>query len=68
MARTLVQMIGRLIRTEKDYGVVVIQDKRFSKWVGEVMKKRRYLKDDYTTMPLNRAIKEIPKFLNKFRN
>ena len=68
MSRTVVQMIGRLIRTENDYGVVVIQDKRFYSWVGKEMIRRGYLKDDYTAMTLNEALDNIPKFLNKFRN
>ncbi len=67
MARTLIQMIGRLIRTENDYGVVVIQDKRFSDWVGRVLKEKGYLKDDYEIMSLNMAIKYIPKFMSQFR-
>ena len=67
MARTLIQMIGRLIRTENDYGVVVIQNKRFSDWVGRVLKEKGYLKDDYEIMCLNMAIKYIPKFMSQFR-
>ena len=68
MARTLVQMIGRLIRTENDYGVVVIQDKRFADWVGRVMEERGYLKDNYEIMSLDMAINYIPKFMSQFRN
>ncbi|MBW9223459.1 ATP-dependent DNA helicase [Methanothermococcus sp. SCGC AD-155-E23] len=68
MASTVIQMIGRLIRTERDYGVVVIQDRRFYQWVGEEMRKRGYLKDDYTPMSLRRALEYIPRFLSRFRN
>ncbi|WP_423793246.1 ATP-dependent DNA helicase [Methanocaldococcus indicus] len=67
MARTLIQMIGRLIRTENDYGVVVIQDKRFSEWVGRTLKKEGYLKDNYKILSLDESIREIKNFLNKFR-
>jgi len=67
MARTVIQMIGRLIRTETDYGVVVIQDRRFGNWVGRVMKERGYLKDNYELMTLNEAISFIPKFMGKYR-
>ena len=63
MARTVIQMIGRLIRTETDYGVVVIQDRRFGNWVGRVMKERGYLKDNYESMTTNKAVEYIPKFL-----
>jgi len=67
MARTVIQMIGRLIRTETDYGVVVIQDKRFSDWVGNEMIKRGYLKNRYDTMSLSMAVKHIPKFMSEYR-
>ncbi|XRO75262.1 ATP-dependent DNA helicase [Methanocaldococcus sp. 28A] len=66
MARTLVQMIGRLIRTENDYGVVVIQDKRFADWAGRVMKEKGYLKDNYEVMSLDIAINYISKFMSQF--
>jgi len=68
MSTRVIQMIGRLIRTERDYGIVVIQDRRFYQWVGEVMKKRKYLKDEYISMSLRNALEYIPKFLSKFRN
>jgi len=68
MASTVIQMIGRLIRTEKDYGVVVIQDRRFYQWVGEEMRRRGYLKDDYVSMSLRSALEYIPRFLSRFRN
>ncbi len=67
MSRTIVQMIGRLIRTEDDYGVVVVQDKRFNDWVAEEMKKRGYLKDNYESMTINKAVEYIPKFLESFK-
>ncbi|WP_457613248.1 ATP-dependent DNA helicase [Methanocaldococcus sp.] len=67
MARTLVQMIGRLIRTEEDYGVVVIQDKRFSDWVGRIMIEKGYLKERYESVSLNYAVNAIPKFMDQFR-
>jgi len=68
MSSTVIQMIGRLIRTEKDYGIVVIQDRRFCQWVGEEMRKRGYLKDRYISMSLKNALEYIPKFLGRFRN
>jgi ATP-dependent DNA helicase DinG len=67
MSRTIVQMIGRLIRTEDDYGVVVVQDRRFNDWVAEEMKKRGYLKDNYESMTTNKAVEYIPKFLESFK-
>ncbi|HIP91118.1 MAG TPA: ATP-dependent DNA helicase [Methanothermococcus okinawensis] len=68
MASSVIQMIGRLIRTERDYGVVVIQDKRFYQWVGEEMKKRGYLKDQYISMSLSSALEYIPRFLKRFKS
>ena len=68
MSSTVIQMIGRLIRTERDYGIVVIQDRRFYQWVGEEMRKRGYLKDRYIPMSLRSALEYIPKFLSRFRN
>lgn len=68
MSRTIIQMIGRLIRTEEDYGVVVIQDKRFNDWVADKMKERGYLKYDHLSMNLKDAEEFIPRFLNEFRN
>ncbi|WP_456419993.1 ATP-dependent DNA helicase [Methanocaldococcus infernus] len=67
MAKTLVQMIGRLIRTEKDYGVVVIQDKRFYEWVGDTLRRRGYIRD-YKVMSVGEAINYIPRFIKKYKN
>ena len=67
MSSTVIQMIGRLIRTERDYGIVVIQDRRFYQWVGEEMKKMGYLKDDYIPMSLSSALEYIPRFLSMFK-
>jgi len=68
MSRTIIQMIGRLIRTEEDYGIVVIQDKRFNDWVADKMKERGYLKYDCLSMNLNDAEEFIPRFFGEFRN
>lgn len=67
MARTVIQMIGRLIRTETDYGVVIIQDKRFNEWVGSEMIKRKYLKDEFMQMTVESASNYIPPFMRKMR-
>ncbi|MBA2861186.1 ATP-dependent DNA helicase [Methanococcus maripaludis] len=67
MARTVIQMIGRLIRTETDYGVVIIQDKRFNEWVGSEMLKRKYLKDKFLPMSVDTAEEYIPKFMKKMK-
>ncbi|MBP2144231.1 ATP-dependent DNA helicase DinG [Methanococcus voltae] len=67
MSRTVVQMIGRLIRTEEDYGVVVVQDRRFAEWVGKEMVSRKYLKNGFMTLTKKDAINFIPEFMNKYR-
>lgn len=67
MSRTVIQMIGRLIRTEEDYGIVVIQDRRFYEWVGPEMKKRGYLKDNYESMELKNTVEYVSEFLNRFK-
>ncbi|ABR54441.1 helicase c2 [Methanococcus vannielii SB] len=67
MARTVIQMIGRLIRTETDYGVVIIQDKRFNEWVGLEMIKRKYLKDEFMQMTVESASNYIPQFMKNMK-
>lgn len=46
-ARSLLQKLGRLIRTESDSGVVIVTDSRLAKWKGRTVGKFLELLDPY---------------------
>lgn len=64
-ARSLHQKLGRLIRTETDYGGIIITDSRISRWKGDTLKKFLYLMKPYEMKisNLENASSEIEKFV-----
>lgn len=63
--RSLHQKLGRLLRTEQDYGGVVIVDSRVKGWKGKTMEKLVKLMEPYKLerAPLSEACEEIEKFI-----
>ncbi len=63
--RSLHQKLGRLLRTEKDYGGIIIVDNRVKSWKGKTMEKMVKLMEPYSLerAPLKEACEEIEKFI-----
>jgi ATP-dependent DNA helicase DinG len=63
--RSLHQKLGRLLRTEKDYGGVIIVDNRVKSWKGKTMEKLVKLMEPYSLerAPIDVACKEIEEFI-----
>lgn len=63
--RALHQKLGRLLRTEKDYGGVIIVDSRVRKWKGRTMEKLVKQMEPYELKraPLKEACSEVHKFI-----
>ncbi len=64
--RSLHQKLGRLLRTEKDYGGVIIVDSRTRNWKGKTMEKVLKLMEPYKLVrtSLDAACKGVEEFLN----
>lgn len=63
--RSLHQKLGRLLRTESDYGGVIIVDNRVKGWKGKTMEKMVKLMEPYSLLraPLDEACLEIEEFI-----
>jgi ATP-dependent DNA helicase DinG len=63
--RSLHQKLGRLLRTEKDYGGVIIVDNRVKTWKGKTMEKLVKLMEPYSLerAPLAEACEQIGEFI-----
>ncbi|MFA6235993.1 MAG: helicase C-terminal domain-containing protein [Bacteriovorax sp.] len=63
--RSLHQKLGRLLRTESDYGGVIIVDNRVKSWKGKTMEKMVKLMEPYSLLraPLDEACLEIEEFI-----
>lgn len=63
--RSLHQKLGRLLRTEQDYGGVIIVDSRVKAWKGKTMEKLVKLMEPYALerAPMAEACEEIEKFI-----
>ena len=63
--RSLHQKLGRLLRTESDYGGVIIVDNRVKSWKGKTMEKMVKLMEPYDLLraPLEEACIEIEEFI-----
>jgi ATP-dependent DNA helicase DinG len=63
--RSLHQKLGRLLRTESDYGGVIIVDNRVKSWKGKTMEKMVKLMEPYALLrsPLSEACAEIEEFI-----
>lgn len=63
--RSLHQKLGRLLRTEKDYGGVIIVDNRVKSWKGKTMEKLVKLMEPYSLerAPLADACQQIEDFI-----
>ena len=63
--RSLHQKLGRLLRTEQDYGGVIIVDSRVKAWKGKTMEKLVKLMEPYDLKrgTLSEACEEIEKFI-----
>jgi ATP-dependent DNA helicase DinG len=63
--RSLHQKLGRLLRTESDYGGVIIVDNRVKSWKGKTMEKLVKLMEPYSLMraPIDEACLEIEEFI-----
>ncbi len=63
--RSLHQKLGRLLRTESDYGGVIIADNRIKSWKGKTMEKMVKLMEPYSLMraPIDEASQEIEEFI-----
>lgn len=63
--RSLHQKLGRLIRTESDYGGVIIVDNRVKSWKGKTMEKLVKLMEPYSLLrsPIEEACHEIEEFI-----
>lgn len=63
--RSLHQKLGRLLRTEKDYGGVIIVDSRVKGWKGKTMEKLVKLMEPYSLerRSLSEACLEIEEFI-----
>ncbi|MBL6988512.1 MAG: hypothetical protein ISR65_01965 [Bacteriovoracaceae bacterium] len=64
-ARSLHQKLGRLLRTEQDFGAAIIVDSRIRKWKGNTIQKLYKLMEPYqiNRSGLDAACKSIPGFL-----
>ncbi len=63
--RSLHQKLGRLLRTEQDYGGVIIVDNRVKSWKGKTMEKMVKLMEPYSLLraPIEEACHEIEEFI-----
>ena len=63
--RALHQKLGRLIRTDNDYGGVIITDSRVKKWKGRTIETLNRLMEPYHIhrLPLKKACDEVASFL-----
>lgn len=63
--RSLHQKLGRLLRTESDYGGVIIVDNRVKGWKGKTMEKMVKLMEPYELLraPIDQACREIEDFI-----
>jgi ATP-dependent DNA helicase DinG len=63
--RSLHQKLGRLLRTESDFGGVIIVDNRVKTWKGKTMEKMVKLMEPYSLLraPIDEAALEIEKFI-----
>ncbi|MGZ3806703.1 MAG: helicase C-terminal domain-containing protein [Bacteriovorax sp.] len=63
--RSLHQKLGRLLRTESDYGGVIIVDNRVKSWKGKTMEKMVKLMEPYSLLraPIDEACLEIEEFI-----
>lgn len=63
--RSLHQKLGRLLRTESDYGGVIIVDSRIKKWKGRTMDSLMKLMEPYDVIrgDLNDACKDVEQFI-----
>lgn len=63
--RSLHQKLGRLLRTERDYGGVIIVDNRVKGWKGRTMEKMVKLMEPYSLLraPLDEACADIEEFI-----
>ena len=63
--RSLHQKLGRLLRTESDYGGVIIVDNRVKSWKGATMQKMVKLMEPYSLLraPIDEACHEIEEFI-----
>ena len=59
--RSLHQKFGRLLRTEKDHGAILLLDNRVKKWKGGTLRTFQKLMEPYQiiSLPLEEACKEI---------
>ncbi len=63
--RSLHQKLGRLLRTESDYGGVIIVDNRVKSWKGMTMEKMVKLMEPYSLLraPIDEACLQIENFI-----
>lgn len=64
--RSLHQKLGRLLRTDNDFGGVIVVDSRIKKWKGNTMEKFLKLMEPYKILraPLTQACDSIAEFIN----
>ena len=62
--RSLHQKFGRLLRTEKDHGAILLVDNRVKKWKGGTMRTFQKLMEPYQIIaaPLEQACKDIAEY------
>jgi ATP-dependent DNA helicase DinG len=62
--RSLHQKFGRLLRTEKDHGAILLVDNRVKKWKGGTMRTFQKLMEPYQiiTVPLEKACNDIAEY------
>lgn len=63
--RSLHQKLGRLLRTENDFGGVIVVDSRIKNWKGRTMETLHRLMEPYeiNRAPLDQACKEVAHFI-----
>ncbi len=64
-ARKLLQKLGRLLRTNTDYGCAIVVDARLKSWKGRTMAQLKDLLSPYHAeiLPIDKSIEETRKFL-----
>lgn len=67
--RSLHQKLGRLLRTENDYGGVIVVDSRIKNWKGRTMQTLHRLMEPYelNRAPLEQACREVKAFIQDDR-
>jgi ATP-dependent DNA helicase DinG len=62
--RSLHQKFGRLLRSEKDHGAILVVDNRIKKWKGGTLRTFQKLMEPYQirSLPLSEACKEIGEY------